>query len=68
MQRIEIVVTVGNDASKRVAEKVGATREGLLRNRLNIHNTIHDAFMYSLIPSDLAERKGESNERAGTQC
>jgi RimJ/RimL family protein N-acetyltransferase len=51
--RLEIVAAVGNIASQRVAEKVGATREGLERNRHVVHGRIHDAVMYSLIPDDL---------------
>ena len=51
--RLEIVVAVGNTASQRVAEKVGATREGIERNRHVVHGRIHGAVMYSLIPNDL---------------
>lgn len=46
--RIEIVMSVRNDASRRVAEKVGAAYEGKLANRLAIHGKLHDAYMYSL--------------------
>jgi RimJ/RimL family protein N-acetyltransferase len=53
MQRLEIVAAVGNNASQRVAEKLGATREGLLRNRLRIRDIPHDAVGYSLVPGDL---------------
>jgi RimJ/RimL family protein N-acetyltransferase len=53
LKRIEIVIAAGNLASLRVAEKVGAEREGLLRNRIYVNNKWHDAFMHSLIPSDL---------------
>lgn len=53
LRRIEIVAAVGNRRSQRVAEKVGATREGVLRNRLKIGDVWHDAVMYSLIPRDL---------------
>ncbi len=51
--RLEIVAAAGNVASQRVAEKAGATREGVERNRHVVHGTIHDAVMYSLIPDDL---------------
>ncbi|GAC1401044.1 MAG: GNAT family N-acetyltransferase [Pyrinomonadaceae bacterium] len=51
-RRIEIVVAVGNTASQKIAEKVGARREGVLRNRLTIKNLPHDAVMNSLIPED----------------
>ncbi len=50
--RIEILAAVGNKSSQRVAEKVGAQREGVLRNRLKIGDDLHDAIMYSLIPGD----------------
>lgn len=53
LKRIEIVVSVGNRRSQRVAEKVGATREGILRNRLKIGDVWHDAVMFSLVPDDL---------------
>jgi ribosomal-protein-serine acetyltransferase len=53
LQRIEIVVAVANKASQRVAEKAGARKEGVLRNRLSIHGQPHDAVMYSLIAADL---------------
>jgi RimJ/RimL family protein N-acetyltransferase len=53
MQRIEIVVQVGNARSERVAAKAGATREGVLRHRLRTRDVPVDAVMYSLIPRDL---------------
>jgi ribosomal-protein-serine acetyltransferase len=53
VQRIEIVAAVGNIRSQRVAEKAGATREGVLRHRLNIGGTWHDAVMFSMLPGDL---------------
>jgi len=46
--RLEIVCAVGNERSQRVAERAGAVREGLLRDRLLIHGRAHDAVMYSL--------------------
>ena len=51
--RIEIVVATANTASQRVAEKLGATREGVLRNRILVRDQMHDAVMFSLIPSDI---------------
>jgi ribosomal-protein-serine acetyltransferase len=49
--RIEILVAIGNIASRRVAEKSGALYEGTLRSRLTVHGTRHDAAMYSFIRS-----------------
>jgi RimJ/RimL family protein N-acetyltransferase len=49
IERLEIVVAVGNTASQVVAEKAGALREGILRSRLLVHGRFHDAVMFSLI-------------------
>lgn len=50
--RVEIVVAVDNHASLRVAQKCGAAREGILRNRLIVHKQAFDAVMHSLTPQD----------------
>lgn len=50
--RAEIVIAVGNNASKRVAEKIGAHAEGILFNRIVINDLVCDAHMFSLLPSD----------------
>jgi RimJ/RimL family protein N-acetyltransferase len=51
--RIEIVTLPGNAASQRVAEKLGATREGEFRNRLVVRGEPADAVVFSLVPRDL---------------
>ncbi|UCF44058.1 MAG: GNAT family N-acetyltransferase [Planctomycetota bacterium] len=55
LTRIEIVPAVGNKASQRVAEKAGARREGIERNRHVVRDKIYDAVMFSLVPEDLKE-------------
>jgi RimJ/RimL family protein N-acetyltransferase len=60
LERLEIVVAVGNTRSQRVAEKAGAVREGVLRRRLLLHDTLHDAVMYSLVRGDLGDQKLEA--------
>lgn len=50
LQRVEIVASVSNLGSLRVAEKAGALKEGVLRNRIVLHGQPHDAVMHSLIP------------------
>jgi len=50
--RVEIVIAVGNHASLRVAQKIGAHEEGILLNRMVIGKAIHDAHMFSLLPTD----------------
>lgn len=50
LNRVEIVVATANLPSQRVAEKAGALREGVLRQRLTVRETVYDAVMFSLIP------------------
>ncbi len=54
LQRLEIIAAVGNTASQRAAEKTGARKEGVLRNRIFVRGQSHDAVLYSLLPEDLA--------------
>jgi RimJ/RimL family protein N-acetyltransferase len=56
LHRLEMIIPVENYASLRVAEKSGATREGLLRKRVILDGTPRDAFIYSLVSEDLARR------------
>ncbi|HEV7668797.1 MAG TPA: GNAT family protein [Thermoanaerobaculia bacterium] len=49
--RLEIVVAVGNRASARVAEKVGALPEGVAHDRLHFHGRNLDAWMFALLRS-----------------
>lgn len=51
--RLEVVVSVHNIASQRTATKAGAVREGLLRSRIMLEGTPHDAVIYSFIRRDL---------------
>ena len=48
--RVEVLAVVSNTGSRRVAEKIGAKFEGILRNRLTIHDKTQDAAMFSLVP------------------
>ncbi|MGL5939636.1 MAG: GNAT family N-acetyltransferase [Waterburya sp.] len=54
LKRIEIVASVHNLPSQKVAVRAGAYREGISRNRLLLHNKLHDAVIYSFIPQDFA--------------
>lgn len=57
LQRIEIVVHKDNVPSLRVAEKLGALREALLRNRILLHGVPCEAYLHSLIPADFGINK-----------
>jgi ribosomal-protein-serine acetyltransferase len=48
--RVEIVVAQGNLPSMGVAERAGAVRECLARNRLKLHERFTDAYVFSLVP------------------
>lgn len=50
--RVEILMSVHNEASYRVAEKAGAHHEGVLRGRLFLHGVFHDAHAWSILPED----------------
>lgn len=52
-QRVEILAAVENVPSQRVAEKAGAVREAVLRDRLRINGEPRDAILFSLLPKDL---------------
>lgn len=54
LRRIEIVAAVGNHASQRTAEHIGARREGVARQRIVMHGQSDDAVVYGLLPGDLA--------------
>lgn len=65
LHRIEILAAVSNIASQRVAEKVGAAREGVLRNRLLIRGEPQEAVMFSLVPEDLqSQSAGPRKDRS----
>lgn len=52
LSRLEILTAVDNIASQKVAEKAGASREGVLRNRLRFGDRDLDAILFSFIPKD----------------
>lgn len=53
VQRLEWLAEVGNTGSRAVAEKAGFRVEGVLRSRLVHRGTRRDAWIGSLLPSDL---------------
>lgn len=53
LERLELLIPESNFASQRVAQKIGAIFEGVLRQRLMICEKRHDAVMYSLVRDDL---------------
>lgn len=60
LERLEIVAAVDNLASRRVAERAGATFEGIARGRVRAGGRQSDAAVYSLVRADFALPKRES--------
>ncbi len=54
--RLEAVVSTQNAASLRAAEKSGAVREAILKKRLCLHGSWHDAVMLSFIRGEKLSR------------
>jgi RimJ/RimL family protein N-acetyltransferase len=53
LERLELLANPLNEASLRVAERAGFTREGTLRRYRRRHGVREDLVMYSLLPDDL---------------
>lgn len=49
LERIEIIMSVENEASRRVAERAGALYEGVLRARLRLEDRQHDVHSYAIL-------------------
>lgn len=56
LNRIEIGAATGNAASLRVADKMGATRQGIQKRKIAFRNKVYDRQVSSLTPKDLANR------------
>lgn len=52
--RLTLLIAVENRASQRVAEAIGARKEGCLKRRLRLPSGQTDAFVYGLLPETLA--------------
>ena len=52
LHRIEILVAVDNLGSQKVAERAGAVREGILRQRLNSPDRRHDCILFSILKTE----------------
>lgn len=51
--RLELTCGPDNEASQRVAERCGFTREGILRSHVPFKGARRDSVIYSLLPGDL---------------
>ncbi len=67
LARVEILMSVENRASRRVAERVGARFEGQLRSRLLLRGRHHDADLFSLIATDNDHQGRHDSDRDHNQ-
>ncbi len=61
--KITLRIAVGNDASDRVAEKLGFTREGVLREELLIRGNWIDHSLWSLLDREYRSARKERQQR-----
>ena len=54
LERLELLANPANEASQRLAERAGFTREGMLRKYRRRHGVREDLVMYSMLAEDLA--------------
>lgn len=64
-ERIEIVMATTNTPSRRVAERLGALREGRLRRALRLDGRQVDAYLYALLRDDLPRLRREARGDEG---
>lgn len=60
LHKITLRIAVGNDASVRVAEKLGFTREGILREELRINGAWVDHVLYSMLEHEYRPLRSRS--------
>ncbi len=66
MHRIILRIAVGNQPSERVAEKLGFTREGILREELEVHGKWLDHTAYSLLEHEYKAKAAIIGALAGS--
>ncbi len=54
LERVELLANPENDASLKLAERAGFTREGTLRRYRRRHGVREDLVMFSMLAEDLA--------------
>lgn len=53
VELVSIEMSIRNEASRRVAERAGATYEGVLRSRLLLDGERHDVHMFSFVAGEV---------------
>jgi [ribosomal protein S5]-alanine N-acetyltransferase len=63
LHRVEVAIVPRNQASRRVAEKLGLREEGIARDYLLIRGQWEDHVRYGITTDEWVERRGELSER-----
>ncbi len=58
LERIEIVMSVENEPSRRVPERLGLSYEGIRHRALHVHGQQHDAHVFAAFREDLPRLVG----------
>jgi len=57
LTHIEVGAATGNIASQRVAEKIGAARQGIQKRKIAFRDKVYDRVVFSLTPEALENRR-----------
>lgn len=65
LHRIMLRIAVGNDASERVATKLGFVKEGVLRDELQVHGTWMDHTVWGMLEHEYSRESSRLSEIIG---
>ena len=65
LHRIMLRIAVGNDASERVAHKLGFVKEGVLRDELQVHGTWMDHTVWGMLEHEYRRHSPRLDEIIG---
>lgn len=65
LHRIMLRIAVGNDASERVATKLGFIKEGVLRDELQVHGTWMDHTIWGMLEHEYKRQRSSFDEIIG---
>lgn len=65
LHRVEIRLDVENERSRALAERLGFTREGVLREAMRVAGAYHDDAVYSMLAAEWPEHARRAAESAG---
>jgi len=67
LNRVEIRLDVENARSRALAERLGFTREGVLRQAMWVARDFHDDAVYSMLAGEWRERSARAARASGAR-